>query len=74
LPEILNTVVAIAITGMEATRDMITTKGRASFLEQRSLGHIDAGAKTAQLMISAIVGDIDCGITSFSVVQSNQSF
>ena len=56
LPEMLNTVVAIAITGMEATRDMIATKGRASFLEQRSLGHIDAGAKTAQLMISAIVG------------------
>jgi dihydroxyacetone kinase-like protein len=52
----LNTVVAIAITGMEATRDMIATKGRASFLEQRSIGHIDAGAKTAQLMISAIVG------------------
>jgi dihydroxyacetone kinase-like protein len=41
---------------MEATRDMIATKGRASFLEQRSIGHIDAGAKTAQLMISAIVG------------------
>jgi len=56
LPEILNTVVAIAITGMEATRDMIATKGRASFLEQRSIGHIDAGAKTAELMISAIVG------------------
>ena len=55
LPEILNTVVAIAITGMEATRGMIATKGRASFLEQRSIGHIDAGAKTAQLMISAIV-------------------
>ena len=58
LPEILNTVVAIAITGMEATRDMIATKGRASFLEQRSIGHIDAGAKTAELMISAIVGVI----------------
>ena len=56
LPDILNTVIAIAITGMEATRDMIATKGRASFLEQRSIGHIDAGAKTAQLMISAIVG------------------
>lgn len=55
LPDILNTVVAIAITGMESTRDMIATKGRASFLEQRSIGHIDAGAKTAQLMISAIV-------------------
>ena len=56
LPEMLNTVITIAISGMEATRDMIATKGRASFLEQRSIGHIAAGAKTAQLMISAIVG------------------
>jgi len=55
LPDISNTVVAITITGIEASRDMIATKGRASFLEQRSIGHIDAGAKTAQLMISAIV-------------------
>ena len=30
-------------------------KGRASFLEERSRGHIDAGAKTAQLMICALV-------------------
>ncbi len=64
LPDILNTVVAIAITGMEATRDMIATKGRASFLEQRSIGHIDAGAKTAQLMISAIVGVLIAELTA----------
>ena len=64
LPEILNTIVAIAITGMEATRDMIATKGRASFLEQRSVGHIDAGAKTAQLMISAIVAVLITELTA----------
>jgi dihydroxyacetone kinase-like protein len=64
LPEMLNTVVAIAITGMEATCDMIATKGRASFLEQRSIGHIDAGAKTAQLMISAIVGILNTELTA----------
>jgi dihydroxyacetone kinase-like protein len=46
---------AIASEGMEATRDMIATKGRASFLGERSKGHIDAGAKTAQLIISAVV-------------------
>jgi dihydroxyacetone kinase-like protein len=39
---------------MESTRDMLATKGRASFLEERSRGHIDAGAKTGQLMICAI--------------------
>ena len=40
---------------MESTRNMLATKGRASFLEERSLGYIDAGAKTAQLMICALV-------------------
>jgi dihydroxyacetone kinase-like protein len=45
----------MAITGVEATRNMIATKGRASFMAERSQGHIDAGAKTSQLMICAIV-------------------
>jgi len=55
LPEVFLNVSAVAIAGMESTRDMVATKGRASFLEERSRGHIDAGAKTAQLMICAIV-------------------
>ena len=54
LPEVLATVSLVAIVGMESTRDMLATKGRASFLEERSRGHIDAGAKTGQLMICAI--------------------
>lgn len=41
--------------GVEATRDMLATKGRASYLQEKSIGHIDAGARTSQLMISAIV-------------------
>ncbi|MDA1342381.1 MAG: dihydroxyacetone kinase subunit DhaL [Proteobacteria bacterium] len=44
-----------AIAGAESTRDMLATKGRASFLGVRSQGHIDAGAKSSQLMICAIV-------------------
>ena len=55
LPEVLADVSRVAVAGMESTRDMVATKGRASFLEERSRGHIDAGAKTAQLMICAIV-------------------
>jgi len=43
-----------AIAGMESTQAMLATKGRASFLAERSRGWIDAGAKTAQLMICAI--------------------
>ena len=56
LAEALETIARTAIAGMESTRDMLATKGRASFLEERSRGHIDAGAKTSQLMICALVG------------------
>jgi len=45
-----------AIQGMESTRDLLATKGRASFLGDRVIGHIDAGARTSQLMICAVVG------------------
>jgi phosphoenolpyruvate---glycerone phosphotransferase subunit DhaL len=44
----------VAIQGMESTKDMLATKGRASFLGERAIGHIDAGARTSQLMICAI--------------------
>jgi len=54
LPETLAEVVDTAVTGMESTRDMVATKGRASFLDERSKGHIDAGAKTSQLMICTL--------------------
>lgn len=55
LIEVLGNIARTAIVGMESTRDMLATKGRASFLEERSRGHIDAGAKTSQLMICALV-------------------
>ena len=55
LPDVLTNISQVAIAGMESTRDMLATKGRASFLEERSRGHIDAGAKTGQLMICAII-------------------
>ncbi|MGR9046814.1 MAG: dihydroxyacetone kinase subunit DhaL, partial [Gammaproteobacteria bacterium] len=53
--EVLDVIPDVAIKGMESTRDMVATKGRASFLGERSRGHIDAGAKTMQLMICALV-------------------
>lgn len=52
--DLLESVCKTAITGMEATRDMVATKGRASFMEERTKGHIDAGARTSQLIICAI--------------------
>lgn len=58
LPELLAQLDKVAAAGAESTRDMLATKGRAAFLEERSRGHIDAGAKTTQLMVSAIVGTL----------------
>jgi dihydroxyacetone kinase-like protein len=55
LPDVLQNVEQAAVAGMESTRDMLATKGRASFLGERSRGYIDAGAKTSQLMICALV-------------------
>ncbi|MCH9696828.1 MAG: dihydroxyacetone kinase subunit L [Gammaproteobacteria bacterium] len=52
--DVLEQISNTAIEAMESTRDMIATKGRASYLGERSKGHIDAGAKTSQLMICTI--------------------
>ena len=54
LPQLLNNLSEQAITGMLSTKDMVATKGRASFLGERAIGHIDAGAKTSQLIICTI--------------------
>jgi dihydroxyacetone kinase-like protein len=40
--------------GMLSTRDMIATKGRAAFLGERGIGHIDPGARSSQVIISTI--------------------
>ena len=45
---------AEAERGMLATRDMVATKGRAHFLGERAVGHIDPGSKTCQVAIDAV--------------------
>jgi dihydroxyacetone kinase-like protein len=45
---------AEAEKGMLATKDMVATKGRAAFLGERARGHIDPGAKSAQIIIDTI--------------------
>jgi len=52
--EILATLQGVAEQGMLSTRDMIATKGRAAFLGERAIGHIDPGARTSQLVIHTI--------------------
>ena len=41
--------------GMESTKPLLALKGRASFLKERSIGHIDPGAASACLIIEAAV-------------------
>lgn len=54
----LEAMLTAARNGMESTRDMQASKGRASFQGERAIGHIDAGARTSQLMLEAIAGVI----------------
>lgn len=44
----------VASTGLESTRNMLATKGRASGLGERAIGHLDAGAKSCEVMIHAV--------------------
>ena len=44
--------------GMLSTKNIIATKGRASFLGERAKGHIDPGARSSQLAIDAICNTI----------------
>jgi len=43
-----------AEAGMLSTKDMLATKGRAAFLGERARGHIDPGAMSCFVIISAI--------------------
>lgn len=54
LAEICAQLKSEATHNMLATRDMVASKGRASFLGERALGHIDPGCKTCEVAISAV--------------------
>lgn len=43
-----------AIVSMERTKCLQATKGRASFLKERSIGHLDPGAVTSYLLIRTL--------------------
>jgi len=44
----------VAADCMEKTKGIIAKKGRASYLGERSIGHIDPGAASSYLLISTI--------------------
>ena len=52
--ELLETARRTAEAGLESTRDMKAIKGRASFLGDRSIGHLDPGARSSCLIIEAV--------------------
>ncbi len=43
-----------AAEGRDATSDMLALKGRASYLGERSVGHIDPGSASAALLLAAL--------------------
>jgi dihydroxyacetone kinase-like protein len=54
LPDAVENVTKAADEALESTRDMRAKKGRASFLGERSIGHLDPGARSSQLLVSAV--------------------
>lgn len=56
--EILKGLKESAKQGMESTKDILATKGRASYLKERSIGHIDPGSASMYLIISTIVDEV----------------
>ena len=58
LKDIKNEVIEVAKNSMEATKDITATKGRASYLGERSVGHIDPGAMSSYLMIKTVCENI----------------
>lgn len=59
IDEILTRIRAKADQGLEATREMTATVGRASFLGKRSRGHLDPGAQSSQLLVHAVCRSIE---------------
>ena len=51
----LEKAIAAAEEGVEYTKTIIATKGRASYLGERSIGHQDPGATSATLTLKAIL-------------------
>jgi dihydroxyacetone kinase-like protein len=53
-PDLLSRLPSIAAQAAEATVPMLAIRGRASFLGERSIGHMDPGARSATLIVDAV--------------------
>ena len=54
LKDLMRKTIETAEKGMLSTKNLLAIKGRASFLGERSKGHIDPGARSSQLMIKTV--------------------
>lgn len=59
--EVLRAAAGGAREGAEATTSMVATKGRASYLGERSAGHVDPGAASTHLLLEAAAGSVEEG-------------
>ncbi len=55
-------IAAEAQRAAEATVPMKAIRGRASFLGDRSIGHMDPGARSSSLMIAAVVAALSASL------------
>ena len=54
IAELVQDLRSVATAAMEATRPLQARKGRASFLGERSIGHVDPGARSSALLVNAV--------------------
>jgi dihydroxyacetone kinase-like protein len=53
-------IAAEAANAAQRTTPMLAIRGRASFLGERSIGHMDPGSRSASLLIGAAVATLEC--------------
>ncbi|MBW9173703.1 dihydroxyacetone kinase subunit L [Clostridium estertheticum] len=56
--EVLKASKDAAMQGVEYTKTIIATKGRASYLGERSIGHQDAGATSSYLILNTVYEEV----------------
>jgi dihydroxyacetone kinase-like protein len=61
LPYALHGCVAFAEEGANATVPLVAKKGRASYLGERSVGHMDPGAASTTILLRALCNAVDPG-------------
>ena len=74
LDETLEPAAAAAEQGMKATIPMLATKGRASYLGERSIGHQDPGATSSYLMLRCAADSLDnCTLVTIRSMHGSSS-